>query len=179
MKKKFKYFLMGAGTVVAGFFAYAWLKDQPKTRPADDISGEPSADTIPPGASAEQNISQYIEHRRELYRKRAAQRAASPAVAEDSPAPPAASHEDPPQEAQRAPVEKTDVPDGSAQAPNENIEPDPNDEMPADCHEDGSSTPAGTADEETSPDETDKADEADEDPNEDEGQEESDEYHRG
>lgn len=96
MKKKFKYFLMGAGTVVAGFFAYAWLKDQPKTRPADDIIGEPSVDTIPPGASTEQNISQeYIEHRRELYRKRAAQRAASPAVAEDSSASPVVARETP------------------------------------------------------------------------------------
>ena len=96
MKKKFKYFLLGAGTVVAGFFAYAWLKDQPKTRPVDDIIGEPSADTIPQGASAEQNVSQeYIEHRRELYRKRAAQRAASPAVAEDSSASPVVACETP------------------------------------------------------------------------------------
>ena len=96
MKKKFKYFLLGAGTVVAGFFAYAWLKDQPKTRPVDDIIGESSADTIPQGASAEQNVSQeYIEHRRELYRKRAAQRAASPAVAEDSSASPVVACETP------------------------------------------------------------------------------------
>lgn len=175
MKKNWKYFLMGAGAVVAGFFAYAWLKD----RQEDDTIAEPAEDTTPPEPSDAHHFDQaYIDHRREIFRERAAEREVSPTASGDSPAPPAASHEDPPQEAQRAPVEKTDVPGDSTQEPKGNIDPDTNNETSADCPEDGGSTPAETADEEASPDETDKADEGDEDPNEDEGQEESDEDHR-
>lgn len=66
MKKNWKYFLMGAGAVVAGFFAYALLKD----RPEDDIIAEPASDWSPITPSSEHhNSTDYVARRREILKQ--------------------------------------------------------------------------------------------------------------
>lgn len=141
MKKNLKYFLVGTGAVVAGFFAYALLKD----RREDDVIAEPAEDTTSQRASSEQHISQeYIERRRELYRKRAAERAVAATISEDSQVSSAISREDSTQATQ---------------------------ETPADFPEDGDSAPTGASSEGTSSDGTGKSADAREVPPESEGQE--------
>ena len=47
--KKITYFLMGAGAVVAGFFAYALLSDSPRpSKEATQTPQDPPADPTPP-----------------------------------------------------------------------------------------------------------------------------------
>lgn len=168
MKKNLKYFLVGAGAVVAGFFAYELLKD----RPEDDIIAEPAEDTVPQRASSEQHISQeYIERRRELYRKRAAERAVAATTSEDSLVSSAISREDSTQATQETPKEKVVNPDGSTQYPNGNIDSDADGETPADFPEDGDSAPTGASSEGTSSDGTDKSADVGEVSPESEGQE--------
>ena len=141
MKKNLKYFLVGTGAGVAGFFAYALLKD----RREDDVIAEPAEDTTSQRASSEQHISQeYIERRRELYRKRAAERAVAATISEDSQVSSAISREDSTQATQ---------------------------ETPADFPEDGDSAPTGASSEGTSSDGTGKSADAREVPPESEGQE--------
>lgn len=124
MKKSWKYFLVGAGAVVAGFFAYALFKD----RPEDDTLAEPATDTTPPRTSSESHISpEFIERRRELYRRRAAERTASSASAQ----------EDLPQANQESPAEKPEGQETADQEPKPVIAgPIPMEEAPADCSED-------------------------------------------
>lgn len=117
MNKSWKYFLVGAGAVVAGFFAYALLKD----RPEDDILAEPAADTTPPQSSAGHHFDpEYIEHRREVTRRRTAERTVPPTAAGDAPASPVTSGADPAREKQEVPVEQTEVQDVSLTVPEEN-----------------------------------------------------------
>ena len=77
--KKFTYFLMGAGTVVAGFFAYALLSDSPRpSKETTQVPQDPPADPTPPRYSSQD----YIAHRREFMQKRAAQREAAESTEE-------------------------------------------------------------------------------------------------
>ena len=72
--KKITYFLMGAGAVVAGFFAYALLSDSPRpSKEATQTPQDPPADPTPPRYSSQD----YVAHRREFFQKRAAERAAA------------------------------------------------------------------------------------------------------
>lgn len=72
--KKITYFLMGAGAVVAGFFAYALLSDSPRpSKEATQTPQDPPADPTPPRYSSQD----YVAHRREFLQKRAAQREAA------------------------------------------------------------------------------------------------------
>lgn len=168
MKKNLKFFLVGAGAVVAGFFAYALLKD----RSEDDIIAKSAEDITPPRTSSERHISQeYIERRRELYRKRAAERAVAATTSEDSQVSSAISREDSTQATQEISKEKAAAPDGSTQYPNGNIDSDADSETPADCPEDGDSAPTGASSEGTSSDGTGKSADVGEVSPESEGQE--------
>ena len=72
--KKITYFLMGAGAVVAGFFAYALLSDSPRpSKETPQSPQDPPADPTPPRYSSQD----YVAHRREFFQKRAAERAAA------------------------------------------------------------------------------------------------------
>lgn len=154
MKKNLKYFLMGAGTVVAGFFAYALFKDQPK----DDIAAEPATNTTPSGSSAAHRPSQeYVDHRREAFRARAAQRTASPVISEDAPAENA--------EEQEGPVQSSE--DGTAPAPKDNA--------PADSPETEACTPVEASGEDVISNRADLCEGTDEGTEESENQEESEE----
>lgn len=120
MKRNLKYFLLGAGAVVAGFFAYALFKDQTE----DAIPVQPSTDTTPPRNSAENHLSpESIERRRELYRRRAAERAASSAPVQ----------EDLSQTNQESTAEKPEVQEAAAQEPKAVIVSVPTEEAHADC----------------------------------------------
>lgn len=89
--KKITYFLMGAGAVVAGFFAYALLSDSP--RPSKEAPQDPPADPTPPRYSSQD----YVAHRREFFQKRAAERAAAESTEEASVPHPAPQPADPAQ----------------------------------------------------------------------------------
>ena len=78
--KKIMYFLMGAGTVVAGFLAYAFLSDSPG--PSKEITQEPQdppIDPVPPRCSSQD----YVARRREFMQRRASEQTA--AVTEPAP----------------------------------------------------------------------------------------------
>lgn len=81
MKRKMKYFLMGAGAVVAGFFAYALLKDEP----ISTVDAYQEDKDIPANMAATQQPKQeYINHKREVLRERAAARTAAAAAADSA-----------------------------------------------------------------------------------------------
>lgn len=81
MKKKMKYFLLGAGTVVAGFLAYAFLSDsQMSCKETSQAPQDPPADPPSPRCSSQD----YVAHRREFMQKRAAERAATESTEEPS-----------------------------------------------------------------------------------------------
>ena len=66
--KKITYFLMGAGAVVAGFFAYALLSDSPRpSKETTQTPQDPPIDPMPPRYSSQD----YVAHRREFFQKRA------------------------------------------------------------------------------------------------------------
>lgn len=78
MKKKIKYFLLGAGSVVAGFFAYALLSDRPSAS-STDTSENTQVPPVDAGAPRHSN-QEYVDRRREFIRERAtAARAAAAA----------------------------------------------------------------------------------------------------
>lgn len=92
--KKFTYFLMGAGTVVAGFFAYALLSDSPRpSKETPQSPQDPPADPTPPRYSSQD----YVAHRREFFQKRAAERAAAESTEKPSFSHPAPQLADPAQ----------------------------------------------------------------------------------
>lgn len=92
--KKFTYFLMGAGAVVAGFFAYALLSDSPRpSKETPQSPQDPPADPMPPRYSSQD----YVVHRREFFQKRAAERAAAESTEEPSVPHPAPQPADPAQ----------------------------------------------------------------------------------
>ena len=92
--KKITYFLMGAGAVVAGFFAYALLSDSPRpSKEATQIPQDPPIDPTPPRYSSQD----YVAHRREFFQKRAAERAAAESTEEPSVSHPASQPADPAQ----------------------------------------------------------------------------------
>ena len=77
--KKFTYFLMGAGAVVAGFFAYVLLSDSPRpSKETTQVPQDPPIDPMPPRYSSQD----YVAHRREFFQKRAAERAAAESTEE-------------------------------------------------------------------------------------------------
>lgn len=154
MKKNFKYFLMGAGAVVAGFFAYALFKDQPK----EDIVAEPATNTTPSGSSAVHRSSQeYVDHRREAFRAQAAQRAVSPVISGDAPAENA---------------EEREVP---VQSSGDGMNPAPKNNASADCPETEACTPVEASGESAISDRADLCEGTDEGTKERENQEESEE----
>ena len=92
--KKITYFLMGAGAVVAGFFAYALLSDSPRpSKETTQVPQDPPADPTPPRYSSQD----YVAHRREFFQKRAAERAAAESTEEASVPHPAPQSADPAQ----------------------------------------------------------------------------------
>lgn len=172
MKKNLKFFLMGASAVIAGFFAYALLKDRPEDA-EDDIITEPAADTTSPKASGEHHISQeFIEHRREFYWKRAAERAASPTISEDSQPSFAVPLED---STPTNPVKEADGQGVPMQEPKKSLSPEPNDETSTDFLNDEDHT--FVADDEIISAEADKGGSVAEWSVESENQEESEEEH--
>lgn len=69
MKKSWRYFFIGTSAVIAAFFVCAWRKARQK----DDVIAESAADLAPPESTPVRRFDrEYIEHRRELYRRRAA-----------------------------------------------------------------------------------------------------------
>ncbi|MDO5390846.1 MAG: hypothetical protein Q4F24_07135 [Eubacteriales bacterium] len=74
MKKSMKYFLLGAGSVIAGLTAYTFFHEptkhcEPESAKASDVTDTAVKHTV--------TLSkEYVERRRELARKRAAERAA-------------------------------------------------------------------------------------------------------
>lgn len=69
--KKIMYFMMGAGTVVAGFLAYALLRDSPEScREAPQAPQDTPAAPAPPRCSSQD----YVVRRREFMQRRAAER---------------------------------------------------------------------------------------------------------
>lgn len=73
MKKEMQYFLMGAGAVIAGFFTYALLSDNPASPGSAAAEETHSADShIPPSARED-----YVARRRELLSKKAVDRTAA------------------------------------------------------------------------------------------------------
>lgn len=75
MKKEMQYFLMGAGAVIAGFFTYALLSDNPASPGSAAAEETHSADShIPPSARED-----YVARRRELLSKKAVDRTAAAA----------------------------------------------------------------------------------------------------
>lgn len=154
MKKNFKYFLMGAGAVVAGFFAYALFKDQPK----EDIVAEPAADTTSPIPSAAHRSSQeYVDHRREVLRAQTAQQAVSPVISGDAPAENA---------------EEREVP---VQSSGDGMNPAPKNNASADCPETEACTPVEASREDAISDKADLYEGTDGGTEERENQEESEE----
>ena len=92
--KKITYFLMGAGAVVAGFFAYALLSDSPRpSKETTQSPQDPQADPTPPRYSSQD----YVAHRREFFQKRAAERAAAGSTEETGVPHPAPQPADPAQ----------------------------------------------------------------------------------
>ena len=92
--KKITYFLMGAGAVVAGFFAYALLSDSPRpSKETPQSPQDPPADPTPPRYSGQD----YVAHRREFFQKRAAERAAAESTEKPSFSHPAPQLADPAQ----------------------------------------------------------------------------------
>lgn len=80
MKKSMKYFLMGAGTVIAGLAVYAFLHE-----PTNNCETEPvkKSDATDADHAARHTVTlskEYMERRRELARKRASERAAEKAA---------------------------------------------------------------------------------------------------
>lgn len=79
--KKITYFLMGAGAVVAGFFAYALLSDNPRpSKETTQVPQDPPTGPVPPRYTSQD----YVAHRREFMQKRAAERAAAGSTEEPS-----------------------------------------------------------------------------------------------
>ncbi|CAK7086296.1 MAG: hypothetical protein ENTB_04129 [Enterocloster aldenensis] len=81
MKKSMKYFLMGAGTVIAGLVAYAFFHE-----PTNKCVAEPVKKSDVTGAdhAARRTVTfnkEFLERRKVLARKRAAERAASTVAA--------------------------------------------------------------------------------------------------
>lgn len=92
--KKITYFLMGAGAVVAGFFAYALLSDSPRPgKETTQTPHDPPIDPTPPRYSSQD----YVAHRREFLQKRAAERAAAESTEEPGVPHPAPQPADPAQ----------------------------------------------------------------------------------
>ena len=80
MKKSIKYFMLGAGTVIAGLAVYVFFKEskedcEAKSDKNDEATG--ANHTVHPTVTISR---EFVERRRELARKRAAERAAERAA---------------------------------------------------------------------------------------------------